>query len=167
MRLAENQAVLCRAVAAAGLDVAFVESAAAPPILSPRQFRELELPALQRILQLAAECAGHAVPCIMGGKTFPILDELLSTGTNHLACNVETNQAAFVERVWRTHPHVKIRVNLDSGIVACREPEGIYRAIDRLLEIVGDRTNCLMGTGVLPLETPPENVWLIREYLTK
>ena len=47
MRLAENQAVLCRAISTAGLDVAFFESAAAPPILSPRQFRDLELPALE------------------------------------------------------------------------------------------------------------------------
>lgn len=167
MRLAENQAVLCRAVAAAGLDVAFFESAAAPPILSPRQFRELELPALKRILQLAAACVGHAVPCIMGGNTFPILDELLSTGTNFLVCNVETNQAAFVERVGRTHPHVKVRVNLDPGIVTSREPERIHRAIDRLLAIVGDRTNCVMGSGALPLETPPGNIRLIREYLAK
>jgi uroporphyrinogen decarboxylase len=165
MRLAENQAGLCRAVAAAGLDVAFFESAAAPPILSPRQFREVELPALKRILQVAAECVGHPVPCIMGGNTFPILDDLLSTGTNYLACNVETNQAAFVERVARTHPHVKIRVNLDPGVVACAEPERIYRGIDRVLEIVGGRSNCVMGTGALPLETPPENIRLIREYV--
>ena len=48
LRLAENQAVLCRAIAKAGLEVAFFESAAAPPILSLRQFREVELPALKR-----------------------------------------------------------------------------------------------------------------------
>ena len=56
MRLAENQAVLCRAVAKAGLDVAFFESAAAPPILSPKQFHELEMPALRRVLEIAADC---------------------------------------------------------------------------------------------------------------
>lgn len=165
MRLAENQAALCRAIAKAGLDVAFFESAAAPPILSPRQFREVELPALKRAMQVAAECIGHPVPCIMGGNTFPILDDILSTGTNYLACNVETNQAAFVESVSRTHPQVKIRVNLDPGVVACREPERIYRGIDRVLEIVGGRTNCVMGTGACPLETPPENIRLIREYV--
>lgn len=122
MRLAENQAVLCRAIANAGLDVAFFESAAAPPILSPRQFRQLELPALKRILHVAAECVGHPVPCIMGGNTYPILNDILSTGTSYLACNVETNQKAFVEEVTRTHPQVKIRVNLDPGVVACNEP---------------------------------------------
>lgn len=165
MRLAENQAVLCRAVADAGLDVAFFESAAAPPILSPRQFHNLELPALKRILELAAQCLGHPVPCIMGGNTYPILDDILSTGTNYLACNVETNQAAFVQSVSQTHPQVKIRVNLDPGVVACHDPQPIYRAIDHVLEIVGGRNNCLMGTGAMPLETPPENIDLIRQYL--
>ena len=165
MRLAENQAVLCRAVAQAGLDVAFFESAAAPPMLSPRLFHELEMPALRRVLEIAAEAVGHPVPCIMGGNTYPVLDDILSTGTNYLACNVETNQAAFVERVSRTHPHVKIRVNLDPGVVACHDPDRIYRAIDHVLAIVGSRANCVMGTGALPLETPPENIRLIREYL--
>jgi uroporphyrinogen decarboxylase len=165
MRLAENQGVLCAAVVSAGLDVAFFESAASPPLLSPRQFHDVELPALRRILQVAAERLSHPVPCIMGGNTYPILEDILSTGTNYLVCNVETNQAAFVERVSRTHPHVKIRVNLDPGVVACREPERIFRAIDRLLALVGGRTNCVMGTGALPLETPPENIRLIRQYL--
>ena len=79
----------------------------------------------------------------------------------------ERDQAAFVEQVSQTHPHVKIRVNLDPGVVACHDPERIYRAIDRVLEIVGPRTNCVMGTGALPLETPPGNIRLIREYLSQ
>ncbi len=163
MRLAENQAAFCRAVIEAGLDVAFFESAAAPPLLSPRQFREIELPALKRMLAIAAEITGHAVPCIMGGNTYPIVDDLLATGTGFLVTNVETNQAAFIERVWQTHPHVKVRVNMDPRIVACADREAIYREIDRILAIA--RPNCLMGTGCLPLETPPENIRLIREYL--
>ena len=165
MRLAGNQAGFCRAVAAAGLDIAFFESAAAPPMLSPAQFHALDLPALRCALTVAAECVGHPVPCILGGNTFPVLDDLLSTGTRYLACNVETDQAAFVERVGRTHPQVRVRVNLDPGVVACRDPERIRRAVDRILELVGPRTNCVMGTGALPLETPPENIQLIRDYL--
>jgi uroporphyrinogen decarboxylase len=164
MRLAENQAVLCRAVANAGLDVAFFESAAAPPILSPKQFHEIEMPALRRVLEIAADTVGHAVPCILGGNTYPVLDDILSTGTDYVVCNVETDQAAFVERVTRTHPHVKARVNLDPGVVTCRDPERIYRAIEHVLKIVGPRTNCVMGTGALPLETPLDNIRLIREY---
>lgn len=167
MRLAENQAVLCRAVAAAGLDVAFFESAAAPPMLSPRQFRELELPALKRILGIAAECVGHPVPCIMGGNTFPILPELLSTGTSYLVCNVETNQKGYVEMVAQTHPHVKIRVNMNPAIVASQDNERIYQEIERVLAFAGGRPNCLLGTGALPYETPIENIRLIKAYLER
>lgn len=165
MQLAENQAVFCRAIARAGLDIAFFESAAAPPLLSPRQFRELELPALKRILALAADIVGHPVPCIMGGDTYRIYDELMSTGTDFVVCNVETDQAAFVARARVEHPHVRIRVNMDAGIVACDQPERIYREIDRIVALTAGHPNCLMGTGCLPYETPPGNVQLIKDYL--
>jgi len=166
LRLAEQQAPFCRAIAAAGLDVAFFESAAAPPILSPAQFRELELPALRRIMAIAGDCLGHPVPCIMGGNTYPILADMLATGTNYLVCNIETDQAAFVEQVTRTHPQVKIRVNLDPGVVAGADRDRLRRGIDRVLEIAAGRPQCVMGTGALPLETPPENIRFIREYLS-
>ena len=163
--LAENQAVLCRAVVSAGLDIAFFESAAAPPMLSPRQFRELELPALRRMLELAAASVGHPVPCIMGGNTYPVLDSLLATGTGYLVCNVETNQPAFVEAVTRTHPHVRIRVNMNPVIVAGLDHDFIYREVDRVLAFASGHSNCLLGTGALPLETPPANIRLIKDYL--
>jgi uroporphyrinogen decarboxylase len=165
MRLAENQTCFTRAIAAAGLDVAFFESAAAPPLLSPRQFRALELPALRRILELTANVVGHPVPCIMGGNTRLILDDILSTGTGYVVCNVETDQQRFVDRLCQTHPHVNVRINMDPRIVACDDPEKIYREVDRILSIAAGRPNCLMGTGCLPLETPPENIGLIQRYL--
>ena len=96
---------------------------------------------------------------------YPILEDLLSTGTSFLVSNVETNQKAFVEQVARTHLHVKIRVNMDPGIVACPDPARIYAEIDRILAFAGGRPNCLLGTGALPFETPPEHVRLIREYV--
>jgi uroporphyrinogen-III decarboxylase len=165
LRLAENQAVFSRAVIDAGLDVAFFESAAAPPLLSPRQFREVELPALRHIIETTARIAGHPVPCIMGGNTFRILDDMLSTGTGYVVCNVETDQRRFVDRLCETHPHVNVRINMDPAIVACDDAPSIHLEIDRILNIAAARPNCLMGTGCLPLETPPANIQLIREYL--
>lgn len=167
LRLAENQAVFCRAIAQAGLDVAFFESAAAPPILSPQQFREVELPALKRAMAVAAECIGHPIPCIMGGNTYPVLQDLLATGTNYLICNIETDQAAFVAQTSRMHPYVRIRVNLDPLVVACSDVQRIHKDIDRVLSVVGGRSNCVMGTGAMPFEAPLENVRLINEYIAQ
>jgi hypothetical protein len=56
---------------------------------------------------------------------------------------------------------------MNPGIVACSDPERIYREIDRVLAFVGGRPNCLLGTGALPLETPPENIRLIKNYLAR
>ncbi len=167
MQLAENQESFCRHIVKAGLEVAFFESAASPPILSPKQFREIERPALCRVIAVAEAAVGHPVPCIMGGDTFPILQDILSTGTGFVVCNVETNQRAFVSEARATHPHVKIRVNMDPGIVVCSDPDRIYREIDRILAITADHPNCLMGTGCLPYETPPENIGHIEEYLSR
>ena len=165
MRLSENQAVFCGAIASAGLDIAFFESAAAPPLLSPQQFHDLELPALQRILARAAECVGHPVPCIMGGNTFPVVDDILATGTDFLVANVETDQRAFVEHVARVQPQVRVRVNMDAGVLVGTDPRRICREVDRILEFAGNQPHCLLGTGALPLETPPENIRFIRDYL--
>jgi uroporphyrinogen decarboxylase len=165
MRLAENQAAWCRAIAKAGLDVAFYESAAAPPLLSPRHFREVELPALKRILSLATDSVGHRVPCIMGGDTFLILDDILSTGTGYVVCNVETDQARFVEQVARTRPEVKVRVNMDPRLVAGNDRGALRQEVDRILALAAGRPNCLLGTGAVPYETPPANIHYIKEYV--
>jgi uroporphyrinogen decarboxylase len=165
LHLAEGQTVFTRAVAAAGLDVAFFESAAAPPLLSPKQFHTIEMPALKRILELTASVVGHPVPCIMGGNTALILDDILATGTGYVVCNVETHQQDFVDRLCRTHAHVNVRINMDPRIVACHDRQAICCEVDRILAIAAGRPNCLMGTGCLPLETPPENIRFIQNYL--
>jgi uroporphyrinogen decarboxylase len=165
MRLAAHQAHFVRAILDAGLDVAFFESAAAPPLLSPRQFRAVELPALRHAMETTAALAGHPVPCIMGGDTVKILDDLLATGTSYVVCNVETNQQRFVDRLCETHPHVNVRINMDPRIVACTNHDAIRAEVGRILAIAAGRPNCLMGTGCLPLETPPENIDFIRACL--
>lgn len=167
MRLAGNQEAFCRAVVASGLDVAFFESAAAPPLLSPAQFHNLELPALKRAMEVAAEAVGHPVPCIMGGDTVPVLDDILATGTGYVICNVETDQRAFVAGVAAKRPGVKVRVNLDPSIVAGSSREALAVEVDRVLGIASGYPHCLIGTGCLPYETPPENVRWIREYRTR
>ena len=161
--LARGQEDLCEAVCDAGLDVAFFESAASPPLLSPELFRAVELPALREILGRAAEIVGHPVPCIMGGDTAPILENILSTGTGYVICPSETDQAAFMDAM-KSHPEVTVRVSMPPEILAAGPAEAIRAGIDRLIELVDGRPNTCLGAGVVPYETPPENVLLARDY---
>jgi len=165
-QLVEGQIRFCRAVVDAGLDVAFFESAAAPPLLSPKHFREVELPALTEAMEQVAEVVSHPVPCIIGGDTEPILDEILSTGTGYIICpaQTETDQTAFMEK-FGDRADVKVRINLTPNIVAKGSRKAILEEVDRILELSGGRPNILLGTGAVPYETPKENILLIEEYV--
>ncbi len=161
--LVGGQVGFCRAIRAAGLDVAFFESAAAPPLLSPDMFRAVELPALQDLLKQTARIVDHPVPCIIGGDTAPILHAILSTGTGYVICPAETDQAAFMRGVW-DRTEVRVRVNTSPEIISRGTHAQLREEIDRIARLTAGRENVCVGTGALPYETPPEAVLWAGEY---
>lgn len=163
MHLVEGQVGFCRAIHAQGLDVAFFESAAAPPLLSPALFRQVELPALARILDRTAAVVGHPVPCIIGGNTAPILDSMLQTGTGYVICPIETDQNAFMEKIWQ-RTDIRVRVNTSAEVMVRGTWNDIRAEVDRIVRLTTGRSNVCLGTGALPYETPPENVLHVKEY---
>jgi uroporphyrinogen-III decarboxylase len=162
--LVPGQVAFAAAVIAAGLDVAFFESAAAPPLLSPAQFREIELPALKATMQQVGAAAGHPVPCIIGGNTASIIEPMLETGTDFVICPAETDRREFLKRM-ASHPDVKVRVNLDPRVYTRGSKSEILRAVDDVVALAAEQPNLLLGTGAVPYETRPENLLLIRDYV--
>lgn len=163
LRLLPGQLAFAQAVKDAGLDIAFFESAAAPPLLSPCQFHSVELPALQQLIRQAAKVVGHPVPCIIGGDTAPIVDAIMETGTDFVICPAETDRVGFLLRMQR-YPEVRVRVNLDPRIYVSGSREAILREVDRIIALADGDPRIMLGTGALPYETPPENILLIRDY---
>jgi len=166
MQVARGQAGFCRAIQAAGLGIAFFESAATPPLLSPEGFRTVALPPLRWLLAQASTILGTRVPCIMGGNTTPILPDLLGTGTGYVICPAagETDQAAFMA-IMREHPEVTVRINLAPEITARGAWPEVQAEVDRIVALVQGRPNTCLGTGALPFETVPETVDRIRDYV--
>jgi len=165
-RVAETQVDFCREIHRAGLDIALFESAATPPMLSPDAFVQIELPVLKDLLTRAAEILGHPLPCIIGGDTTPILEAMLSTGTGYVVCPAETDQAAFMG-IMRDREEITVRVNMDSGVMSRGRWDEIRAEIHRVLELIGERSKCSIGTGALPYETPPAAVLRAKEYLAE
>ena len=166
MHLVEGQVRFARAIKDAGVDVAFFESAACPPMLSPSLFREIELPALKEIMTRIGEVVGHPIPCIIGGNTTAIVDAMLETGTGYLVAPFGTDQDAFMAAV-ADRLDVRIRINMDLRIVASGTHAQIEAEADRVLTLAGDRPNVCMGTGALPYETDPENVRYLMDYVAR
>lgn len=161
--LVEGQVRFSRAAITAGLGVAFFESAAAPPLLSPRGFREVELPALKLALQRVSAEARTPLPCIIGGDTAPIVEDILQTGTGFLICPAETDREAFLA-VTRRHPGVKVRVNLDPRLYLWGTEEEMRAEVDRIVELRAEHPNLLLGTGSLPYEADPERILHLKTY---
>jgi uroporphyrinogen decarboxylase len=166
MHLVEGQVAFAAEIARQRVDVAFFESAACPPLLSPAMFRRVELPALKAILGGMALVLGHAVPCIIGGDTTPILDAMLETGTGYVVAPYETNQEAFMKKIW-DRTEIRVRVNGSVEVISRGTWEQIRADADRIIGLVRGRPNVCLGTGALPYETPPENVLRLREYVSR
>jgi len=164
-RLVDGQIIFSKFVIDSGLDVAFFESAAAPPLLSPNQFRQIESSPLQQAIRGVSEIAGHPVPCIIGGDTEPIIPEMLNTGTDFLICPAETDRVAFLKKIEK-HPQVKVRVNLDPLLYTYGTKEEILADIDKVIALAAGKDNILLGTGAIPYNTPVENILLIKDYVS-
>lgn len=132
-------------------------------MLSPTQFREVELPALKATLQQVGAAAGHALPCIIGGDTAPIAEAMVETGTGFVICPAETDRRAFLRRL-APYPEVSVRVSLDPRVYTRGTEAEILRAVEDVVALAADRPGLLLGTGAVPYETPPENLLLIRDY---
>jgi uroporphyrinogen decarboxylase len=164
MSLVAGQVAFCREIVRHGLGIAFFESAAAPPLLSPANFRDLELPALKAIMAQTSGLVSHPVPCIMGGDTLPILDHLLATGTGYVCCPAETDQAGFMEKM-KSDPQVKVRINMDPRPITANDFDAIRKEVDRVVALAQGRPDTCLGTGCLPFEADPEMVLKTKEYV--
>lgn len=162
--LVAGQVEFCAEIVEQGLDIAFFESAAAPPLLSPDNFRDIELGALRNIMEKTSALVGHPVPCIMGGDTFPILDYILETGTGYVCCPVATDQKAFMQAM-ESHPEVTVRINMDPGLITAKNYDAVKNEVDRVLALAQNRHEIIIGTGCLPYETDPEMVLKTKEYI--
>lgn len=163
--LVAGQAGLCREIVRQGLGVAFFESSATPPMMSPAQFRDVELPALTDILTAAAEIIGRPVPCIIGGDTEPILDMILATGTGYVVCPFATDQKAFMMKM-RAAPEVMVRINMDLRLLLAENPKALENEVDRVLGLAHNRRHVCLGTGALPYEADPEVVLWTRDLIS-
>jgi len=162
--LVVGQVEFCKQVVSHGLDIAFFESAATPPLLSPQNFRQIELEALREIMRKTAAVVGHPVPCIMGGDTLPILDDILRTGTGYVCCPAKTDQRKFMEKM-RAHPNVTVRINMDARAITSKNFRDVEKEVDRVIALTHNSRNICIGTGCLPFEAEPNVVLKIKEYI--
>jgi uroporphyrinogen decarboxylase len=157
-KLTANQLRFVETICAAGIEPTFFESAATPPLVPPAMFEEMVLPALKQVL--------GGAPCIIGGNTEPILEPMLSTGTQYVICPSETDQAAFMKQM-EVHPEVIVRINMNPAVFCSDDTAAAFAEADRVMALAEGRDKVCLGSGVLPYEAVPETVLAVKAYVDR
>jgi len=147
-----------------GQDVVVFDSLASPPLISPEIYTDLIFPFHQKIFEFLEKEGVQNRPLIMGGNTLPVMDQLTKTGANQLLLDYSIpmkDMGSVLDRY-----HMAFRINIDPGLVACKDQNKIADQLKRIIGYLGHRSNLLIGTGILSTETPLENIQFIREFIT-
>jgi len=147
-----------------GLGVILFDSHAAPPLVPPRIYEEVVLPATASVISyFRGELGLPLVPYIMGGDTGRLLDLILATGTNNILCDFRADLATFVSRL--SGKPVLLRANIDPRFLLAASPAEIRARTREVLTVGRRHPGFLLGTGILPYDIGPEKVIAVRDAL--
>jgi len=146
-----------RAIAASGAGVTVFDSAAAPPMLSPRLFRRVAAAPLAAVVACAAQTVGRPPFLVVGGDITPIAADLAATGCGGMIVPAETDQARCLAAL-AAHPRLRLRLNLPVGVVVGDDPVAYAAAIERARALAATRPGCVIGSGVLPWDADPRTI---------
>ena len=147
-----------------GAEAILFDSRAAPPLLSPRLFRELVLPVYRDHVIPELKAAGaRYLPLIIGGDTTRILGDLLATGATQVLCDAPADLDAFKRAC--AAAGVPFRANVDARLIHRGPPEAIREEALRLAARCRDFPGFLLGCGIVAYDCPPEHVLALRGAL--
>lgn len=147
------------------LDVVVFDSLASPPLVSPEIYRDLIFPFHKIIYNFLKNEGVEIRPLIMGGNTLPILEFLSGTGANQLLLDYNI-PLGEMEKVIKKYK-LAFRINIDPDLIARSNLVQLGNHLRKVNEIIGHKTNLLIGTGILMKDVPLENIQYIRDFLNR
>ncbi len=154
------------AFARRGVAPVYFDSRCAPPLVSPNQYRELVFPHHKRLIsETKVALRGQHVPLIIGGDTTAIASAVVDTGADYVLCDYTADFGAY-RRELEGRP-VLVRRNLDPGLVRRGPVEAIREAAMQSVREARGWPRFVMGTGIVPWDTPPEHVLAAKDAVVK
>jgi len=147
-----------------GIPVVVFDSLAAPPLVSPDIYEHLILPYHQSIFQCLIDLGIVIRPLIIGGDSSAILGLCQQSGANLLLLDYTIAQERL-PAILETPGPCAWRINLSPQVVAEHTSQEIARHTQRILALAQQYGNVVVGTGILPLNTPLQHIQVIRETI--
>lgn len=146
-----------------GVGVSINESWIAQPVLSPELYRRFVYKYHKKLIQQLREAGVSSVGIISGGDTTAICDDLISVGSSILMADYCCDQRLYKQKALAAS--IVLRGSIDSKLVRNGTPEEIAAETIKLLKICAYGGRFLLGCGVVPYDTPSENLMAIREVV--
>jgi uroporphyrinogen decarboxylase len=162
-KILDHQKEYCNEIIKRGLGITLFESWAAPPLISPDIYKNFVMPYEKQLISYIREQDVHYIPLVIGGDTTAIIHDMIETGTSLLISDYKTDINYFVENAKENN--LAIRGNIDPKLIERGPVEEIIMQLEVMLKKVNGYNKFIVGSGVLPYNTPSENVLAIRKYL--
>lgn len=155
----------CLSITQAGLGITLFESWAAPPLLSPGLYRHFALPGERTVIKTVHDAGGKAPALVIGGNTSSILMNILNSGTGLVIADYNTDFPHFLNAARLAK--LPIRSNIDPKLVLSGPVDYILNCAKERIELAQGYSGFMLGTGVLPYETPEGNIVALLELCRK
>ena len=152
-------------IAACGLGVVVFESWASPPLVSPEIYRQYAFPYEAALIAHIKSLGLPSCPLVIGGDTSHIVDDIIQTGTTLLVADYNAPLQLYVKKA--RQKNITVRANIDPKQVQNGDWSNIKKRVQEIQNQVDVYPKIVAGTGVIPYNTPPENLQRVKELLTQ
>jgi len=146
-----------------GIDVVIFDSLISPPMLSPKIYESLVFPFHVEIFTFITANGSKLRPFIVGGNTLSIMETLTKTGANQFLIdyNVPLGEGKNILEKY----NFAFRLSLPPSLISDNKPNIIAEEVKKIFATIGHHNNLIIGSGILPLHTPFENVLKVKEII--
>ena len=152
------------ALLATGADIMVFDSAAAPPLVSPNQYKENIFPNVKDLFSHLASSGSKFLSYIVGGNTIDSIEYFMEAGAKNIICDFNADLAAYIEKA-KKHG-ILLRKNFSPSILINGKTEEIKSKAEEILELGKDFNGLIFGTGILPYDIQINKVLQLKEIVS-
>lgn len=152
-----------RAFVETGAGIVVFDSFISPPMISPELYDSVILAYHTQLFTAMRDMGIQHRPLIAGGNSPVLLPWLVRTGANQFL--LDFSLAAPAMRTSLERFPFAFRVNMDPALIAESDEKKVEERTHQVLDNLAEYRNIMLGTGILPANTPPANIRAVREAL--
>jgi uroporphyrinogen decarboxylase len=155
--------VYTSAILETGADVMIFDSATAPPLISPNQYKETISPNVKDLFDSLSSNGSKLLSYIVGGNTANILEYFIEAGAKNIICDFNADLNVFLEKSKKSN--ILIRKNFSPSILMSQSIEEIEQETLTILNQAKNYNRFIFGTGILPYNIDKEKVLKLKDVV--